>query len=62
MLICEGYKMFRGKVLVSPVKSSGIEPFEETGVCLYKPDTSCWYINGRSYSEAIVTILRDETE
>lgn len=40
MLTCDGYKMFYGTVLVTPVVG---EPHDETGVWLYRPDRNYWY-------------------
>lgn len=54
MICVEGYKAFRGSMLISP-KAPGIEPFTLTGDWLYKPDTGCWYCQGRSFMDAICT-------
>lgn len=47
MLECERYKMFHGTVRVTPViRPDGTrwrEPFDLTGVWLYRPDTGVWY-------------------
>lgn len=45
MLTCDGYKMCRGQLIVSPDEEGG-RPYEEHGVCLYRPDTDCWYVQG----------------
>ena len=62
MIIVEGFRAFRGTMLITPIKTSGIEPFEITGEWLYKPDTGCWYGQGRSFPRAICRILCDEAE
>lgn len=54
MLTCEGYKMFRGSLEVTP--KSDFPAFVETGVFLYRPDTDCWYGNGRSFPAEICTV------
>lgn len=56
ILECEGYKMFEGIVEISP-KTDKVNPFTIEGVWLYKPDTKCWYCNGRSFTSDIITIL-----
>ena len=61
MLQCEGYKMFYGTMLITPVNKSFPE-FKETGTWLYKPEYECWYANGHSYVEKICTILEDNTK
>ena len=44
MLQCECYKMFRGKMRITP-KNPLFAPWEEEGVWLYKPEYDCWYGN-----------------
>lgn len=44
MLQCDGYEMCRGKLIVKP--EEGGEPYVDWGVCLYRPDTDCWYVQG----------------
>lgn len=58
MLTCEGYKMFEGTATVTP-KNPAFEPFKISGTCLYRPDTNCWYCNGRSFSADIVSGIRE---
>lgn len=60
MLKCEGYKMFRGKMQISP--KTGATPFVVEGVWLYKPEFDCWYANGHSFCADICTIIEDTTE
>ena len=50
----EGYKAFRGTMRISP---RGSEPYELCGNWLYKPETGCWYGNGRSFPKEVCTIL-----
>lgn len=59
MLICEGYKMFKGTARIVP-STGWREPFEETGTWLYKPECNCWYVNGHSFPADIVTDFREE--
>ena len=61
MLSVEGYAMFRGVLQVTP-KHPDILPFQLTGVFLYKPDTDCWYGQGRSFAASICEVVSDETE
>lgn len=63
MLRCEGYQMFRGKMLITPTPPPGhnFPPFEVEGDWLYKPEYDCWYCNGSSYMAKICTILEDFT-
>lgn len=58
ILVCEGYKMFRGKMLITP-KCDNIKPFEVEGVWLYKPEYDCWYCKGSSYCANICTIVEE---
>ena len=58
MLMCEGYKMFKGKadiVAVNPKFSKS----DVSGVWLYKPEYDCWYCNGSSYPAEIVKNIRE---
>lgn len=59
MLCCEGYKMFQGTAFIKP-KSAKIVPFKEYGTWLYRPDTKCWYCNGSSFSEDIITGFKED--
>jgi hypothetical protein len=59
MLECEGYKMLKGIGYVKP-KSAKIIPFQVYGTWLYKPDTKCWYCDGHSFSEEIVTSFKED--
>lgn len=61
MLTCEGYKMFRGTMTVTPL--NGHEPFDKHGTWLYMPQYDCWYCNGtNSYGALICKVKEDETE
>lgn len=55
MIKVEGFRAFRGTMRISPV--SGAAPFELTGDWLYKPDTRCWYGQGRSFGEEICEVV-----
>ena len=59
MLKCEGYKMFRGTMRITPL--NGRHAYAVNGVWLYKPDVMCWYCKGSSYPEEICEVLVDET-
>ena len=58
ILKCEGYQMFRGIAVVTP-RNPNVEPFKIFGDWLYRPDTHCWYINGSSFCEEIVSNIQD---
>lgn len=64
MLRCEGFKMFRGKMLVD--FQNGATPFSVEGTWLHKPNDEYWYLAptqgypwGSSFEEKFVTILED---
>ena len=59
MIKVEGYKVFRGAMRIVP--KNGFNPFELEGEWLYKPDTGCWYCNGRSFSEDICEVAEDNS-
>lgn len=59
MIEVEGYKMFRGKMLITPI-GGFMDPFEEYGDWLYKPEYECWYCNGSSYPARICSVQSDE--
>ena len=46
MLQCEGYKMFRGRMTVTPGPKATRGPYQLRGTFLYKPDIGYWYVNG----------------
>ena len=58
MICVEGYKAFKGVMLINP-KNTEIEPFALFGQWLYKPDTGCWYGCGHSFPEAICEIVSE---
>ncbi len=58
-LTCEGYIMFNGTVDIIP-KNTDFKPFSLFGTWLYKPDTGCWYCNGRSFTKDVVDIKEVE--
>ena len=49
------------KILVTPVKTSGIAPYEVSGDLIIKTfdGEKIYYIGGRSFPESIVTVLND---
>jgi len=61
MIKVEGYKAFRGTMLITPVAGAGIEPFNAYGDWLYRPEHDCWYCNGRSFPARICTIIEEVT-
>lgn len=61
MICCEGYKMFRGTMRVTPT-FPGREPFDLTGDWLYKPEHDTWYGCGQSFGAAICKVIVDKTE
>lgn len=61
MLKCEGYKMFRGTMRVTPTNPK-FPQVDITGDWLYKPEYDCWYCNGSSYMAFICEVVNDETE
>lgn len=59
-IICvEGYKAFHGDMRITP-KNALYPPFY---ICdkdwLYKPETNCWYGDGRSFSADICEVVDD---
>ena len=60
MLQVEGYKMFVGTMLITPINPF-IKPLEITGTWLYKPEYNCWYCGGANYPENICKIIEDKT-
>lgn len=60
MIKVEGYKAFRGEMIITPLVST-IKPFTVSGDWLYKPDTKCWYCGGRSYPQEVCSVLSDKT-
>ena len=61
MLQCEGYKMFKGKMRITP-KRLGYKPIEKEGTWLYKPEYDCWYCGGSSFMADICEVIEDYTE
>ena len=59
MLICEGYKMFKGSAMIVP-KNPKFKPHKEHGVWLFKPEHRCWYCGGVSYPEEIVQEIEED--
>lgn len=48
MLVCDGFKMFKGTVTITPV--NGRASYDMTGTWLYRPDTEYWYVeDGKSW-------------
>lgn len=60
MITVEGYKVFRGVMKITP-KTEAVKPFELEGEWLYKPDTDCWYGDGRSFCSSICEVMEDLT-
>lgn len=60
MIKVEGYKAFRGTMVITPKKPE-IKPFEIEGDWLYKPEENCWYGGGRSFAADICEVKKDKT-
>ena len=52
VLSCEGFKMFRGVMRITP-KNPKFTPKEIEADWLYKPEYDCWYGGGCSYPAEI---------
>lgn len=61
MLKCEGYKMFKGLMRITP-KNDTWPSHLVKGVWFYKPEYNCWYCNGSSYTADICSVEEDWTE
>lgn len=51
------------KILITPVKGSGMDPYEIEGKLTWDYFPGCglyYYIDGRSYPEQIVTVLEED--
>jgi hypothetical protein len=59
ILICDGYKMFKGRMKISP-KDRNATPYYITGTWLYKPATDCWYCENSFWSSKICEIIEIE--
>lgn len=59
MLKCEGYRMFRGVMRVSPPNPK-FPTQDIRGDWLYKPN-GYWYCNGHSYDASICKVMEDDT-
>lgn len=62
MITVEGYKAFRGLMKITPKRGADVPPFTLSGDWLYKPDTDCWYCDGRSFAADICKVVVDLTE
>ena len=59
MICVEGYKAFHGTMRIIPVNTS-LKPFIIANKdWLYKPDTKCWYGDGRSFPADICEIVEE---
>lgn len=61
MIKVEGYKAFRGTMIITP-KNEKFPPFEMSCDWLYKPEFDCWYGGGSSFCSDICQIKEDETK
>jgi hypothetical protein len=61
MIKVEGYKAFHGTMKIIPAAGNSFkEPwFISDKDWLYKPDTNCWYGDGRSFSAEICEPIED---
>ena len=66
MIKVEGYKAFYGTMLITPLSLTtavtDTTAYELTCAWLYKPESDCWYGDGRSFPENICTIVEDKHE
>ena len=61
MIKVEGYKAFKGVMLITP-NNPNIKPFELESDWLYKPEYECWYNSfGNSYTANICQVLEDQS-
>lgn len=51
----DGYRMFIGTMRILNPEDGSKE--EVTGEWLYRPDTGCWYCDGRTYTWSMCTIV-----
>ena len=58
----EGYKAFHGDMLITPVITSKPAFSIVDKDWLYKPDTNCWYGDGRSFPAEICNIVEQYSE
>lgn len=57
----EGYKAFHGDMRITPKNTA--EPFCIVNKdWLYKPDTNCWYGDGRSFPADICEIISKDLD
>ena len=63
MIRVEGYKAFHGTMKIKPKTNIFKEPyFIEDKDWLYKPDTDCWYGDGRSIPADVCEPIEDEED
>ena len=64
MIEVEGFKAFRGWMAIvkadSYISHEGKASDHIYGEWLYKPDTHCWYCDGKSYPEECCKVLEVE--
>lgn len=58
MIEVEGYKAFRGKMLITP-SVEGFKPLEIVADWIYKPEFKCWYGGGSSFPEEICQVIEE---
>jgi hypothetical protein len=60
MIKVEGYKAFHGDMMITP--KNGL--YSAFYICdkdwLYKPESDCWYADGRSFPAEICSIVRED--
>lgn len=61
MICVEGYKAFRGTMRITP-KCAEVKAFCLTDDWLYRPDTGCWYCQGRNFAGEICDVLDDKAD
>jgi len=67
MLICEGYKMFKGSAKFTP-RRTGAEPKKFSGTWLYNPEFAMWFVNncpdlpfGSSFPASQISDIQEDT-
>jgi hypothetical protein len=59
MIKVEGYKAFHGDMKIIPKNRLYHAFYVLDKDWLYKPDTDCWYGNGRSYPAEICEVVKE---
>lgn len=60
MIKVEGYKAFHGTMKIIPKNTLYPAFYIDNKDWLYKPDTGCWYGDGRSFPEDICEPIEED--